>query len=225
MRLYSLPLLLLFACPIAGKDSGDPVDTGGDTDTDTDTGGEDTADTGTEDTADTGGEDTADTGTEDTADTGTEDTADTGGEDTADTGTEDTADTGTEDTADTGSEACTDADLVLTAEARTGGVSATSFGPRDSLEMVAILTNPCAADVTFETATSCLFTGWETSSSSGMGMGVAVACASVITSWTLAAGASTEEAQSWGSLSVDSYVLTVQADVPGGSASLAFTVL
>ncbi|MSQ03720.1 MAG: hypothetical protein EXR71_17840, partial [Myxococcales bacterium] len=166
-----------------------------------------------------------DTGTEDTGDTGTEDTGDTGTEDTGDTGTEDTGDTGTEDTGDTGAGACTDADMVLSAEVRTGGASATSFGPRDRLEMVAILANPCASDVTFETGTSCLFTGWETADSSGMGMGVAVACASVITTWTLAAGASTEEAQPWGALSVDSYTLTVQADVPSGSASLAFTVL
>ena len=172
MRLHALPLLFLFACPIAGND--------------TDTGGEDTADTGGEDTADTAEP---------------------------------------EDTADTGSGACSDADLVLSAEVRTGGVSATSFGRRDPLEMVAILTNPCATDITFETSTTCLFTGWETADSSGMGMGVVVACAGAITSWTLAAGASTEEAQSWGSLSVDSYVLTVQADVPAGSASLSFTVL
>jgi hypothetical protein len=228
-KLSSL-LLMLAACapPVGDTSTGDTAgDTGGggtDTGTDTDT-VSDTGDTGS-DTDDTGGDtgrDTADTG----GDTG-KDTGDTGvdtGKDTGDTGADTGKDTG--DPGDTGSTgACTEADLLLTAEVRdSAGVAGTSFGPRDSLSMVAVLSNPCAVDVTFTTSADCLFTGWSVEDSRGAGTGVGVACAAVVTSWTVPAGGSLEGSQSWGTMRVDTYVLTVTADVPAGKAATKFSVI
>ncbi len=222
-----LALAFLVACgaPVAEgpADTGKPPDTGSG----------DTSDTAADDSgAETGGE-TGETGADsgkDTADTGKDtgkDTADSG-KDTADTG-KDTADSGkdTADTADTGgSTTCTDVDLLLTAEVRdSAGVAGTSFGPRDSLSMVAVLSNPCAADITVTTSSNCLFTGWSVEDSRGTASGVAVACRPVITTWTVAAGGSLEESQSWGTLRVDGYVLTVTADVPASSAAIKFSVI
>ncbi len=209
-------LLLLTACGTATDTSS------------TDTGSGDTSadDTGTGDTADTG-KDTADTAN-DTADTG-KDTADTGsdtGKDTADTGT-DTGDTSVPpDTGDTGtSTGCTEADLILSGEVRSAGAVGTSFGPKDALTMVAIVTNLCPMDVTFTTPSTCLFTGWSVTSSSGMGSGMAVACAGVVTTWTVPAGGTLEEGQAWGRLAVDTYVLDVTADIPAATATTSFSVI
>ena len=218
-------LLLLTACGTATDTSS------------TDTGSGDTSadDTGTGDTADTG-KDTADTAN-DTADTG-KDTADTGsdtGKDTADTGTDtgdtsvppDTGDTSVPpDTGDTGtSTGCTEADLILSGEVRSAGAVGTSFGPKDALTMVAIVTNLCPMDVTFTTPSTCLFTGWSVTSSSGMGSGMAVACAGVVTTWTVPAGGTLEEGQAWGRLAVDTYVLDVTADIPAATATTSFSVI
>ncbi len=219
-----IPLLFGVGCPAPvaeDTDTGRPDTGSGDTAADTDTGGD--TDTGTgSDTADSGADTGSDTGSDTGGDTGT-DTADTG-TDTADSGG-DTADTG--DTGDTGSStSCTDADLVLTAEVRdSAGVAGTSFGVRDSLSMVAVLTNPCTSDVSVKTASDCLFTGWSVEDSRGSGSGVAVACRPVVTTWTVPAGGSLEESQSWGTLRADSYVLTVTADVPSGSAAVKFSVI
>jgi hypothetical protein len=54
---------------------------------------------------------------------------------------------------------------------------------------------------------------------------VAVACHPVATAWTVPAGGTLEESQSWGTLRVDTYVLSVSADVPSGSAALKFSVI
>jgi hypothetical protein len=226
----ALAFLLLMGCP-APKDSGD--DTGGTPD---DSGG-DTSDTGADSGNDSGNDSGGDTSS-DTGDTGRDtggDTSDTGGDTAGDTGedsgsdTSDTSDTGdtAADTADTGgSTACTDADLLLTAEVRdSAGVSGTSFGPRDVLSMVAVLSNPCATDIVVSLAADCLFTGWSVEDSRGSGTGVGIACRPIATSWTVPAGGTLEESQSWGSLRVDNYVLTVSADVPAGSAALKFSVI
>jgi len=228
-------LLLLTACGTATE--GTSTDT-----SDTETGSGDTADTGSGDTADTSKDtanDTADTGN-DTADTGTDtgkDTADSGTDtgdtsvppDTGDTSVPpDTGDTSVPpDTGDTGtSTGCTKADLILSGEVRdAAGVAGTSFGPKDALTMVAIVTNLCPMDVTFTTPWTCLFTGWNVTSSSGMGSGMAVACAGVVTSWTVPAGGTLEEGQAWGRLAVDSYVLDVTADIPAATATTSFSVI
>ena len=122
--------------------------------------------------------------------------------------------------------ALAEADLILSAEVRDGsGTASTSWSTGDKLVMYGVITNLCPMDVTFTTPSSCLFTGWSVTDSRGMGTGVAVACAGVVTSWTVAAGGVLEEGQAWGGMRADTYDLTVTADIPAGSASLAFTVI
>ena len=222
-RLAALPLAFALACavpggPASGEETGDsdtgqtPDDTGGDSGTDsgdTGLGGDTGDDSGAPDTdGDTGdsGGDSGDSG-DDTADSGDS------GEDSGDTG-------------DTGGSSCSGTDLVLTAEVHdSAGVSGTSFSSREPLSMVAVLSNPCTTDVSLTTASDCLFTGWTVEDSRGAGSGVAVACHPVATAWTVPAGGTLEESQSWGTLRVDTYVLSVSADVPSGSAALKFSVI
>lgn len=209
-RLAALPLAFALACAAPGEPAS-AQETG---DTETDRTGDDTGgDPGT-DSGDTAlGDDTGD-------DSGAPDTEGDVGDDTGDSG----EDPG--DTADTGGSTCSGADLVLSAEVRdSAGVSGASFSSREPLGMVAVLSNPCTTDVSVTTASDCLFTGWTVEDSRGAGSGVAVACHPVPTVWTVPAGASVEETQFWGTLRVDTYVLSVSADVPSGSAALKFSVI
>lgn len=219
-RLAALPLAFALACAAPGEPAS-AEETG---DTETDRTGDDTGGGPGTDSGDTAlGGDTGD-------DSGAADTEGDSGDSAGDSGDsgDDTGDSGEDpgDTADTGGSTCSGADLVLSAEVRdSAGASGTSFSSREPLGMVAVLSNPCATDVSVTTASDCLFTGWTVEDSRGAGSGVAVACHPVPTVWTVPAGASVEETQFWGTLRVDTYVLSVSADVPSGSAALKFSVI
>lgn len=240
----SLLFFALVACTATAEDKA-PVDSGeadsdtdadGDTDsdadTDTDSGDTDSGNTDTGDDPSDSADDGGDSGEADSGDdSGAPPDPETGDTEDPDpeTGETDVPDSGTEDSAEVdsgGGSVCAVSDLILTAEARdSNDVVGTSFPPTEDLTMVAVLSNPCSADISFDTTTTCLFTGASVADSSGNGIGVAVACAGVRTSWTIPAGTSLEEGYFWGRLRVDTYSLSVTADVARGmSATSAFEV-
>jgi hypothetical protein len=226
-------LFLFLACTgtdDSAKDSGDsPEDSvadSEDTDTGTDSekessGGDDSGDSNHSDDSqpdsgdDSGPDSGGDSGDSSPPDSGDSSPPDSGG---------DSGDSGG-DSGDSGGAACTDADLVWTAEVRDAtGAAGTVFSPRQPLTVVGVVSNPCSSDVTITTPDSCLVNGYSVTDSRGQGMGVAVACAAVLTDWVVPAGGSVEESTAFGRLTPESYVLDVSFNYGNHVASQAFVV-
>lgn len=232
-------LFLFLACTgsdDSSKDSGDSpedsvadskdTDTGADSEKES-SGGDDSEDSDhSDDSRPDSGEDSGPDSGGDSGDSSPPDSGGDSGDSSGDSGDSggDSGDSGG-DSGDSGGSACTDADLVWTAEVRDStGAAGTVFSPRQPLTMVGVVSNPCSSDVTITTPDSCLVNGYSVTDSQGQGMGVGVACAAVLTDWVVPAGGTVEDSTGWGRLTPESYVLDISFNYGNHMASQAFVV-